>query len=85
MLNIFGQVLGRLGPTTATERELLRQEETIDLRLMSVGDIWTETEFFWRSSVGDRVGLVYLGWDLHQLRVSMPRLRSREGTCFLTT
>ena len=63
MLNIFGQGLDRLGPTTATERELLWQEETIDLRLMSVGDIWPKTEICWKILVGDRVGLVYLGRD----------------------
>ena len=59
-MRIFGQGLDQLGPITAPERDMRRQEETIDSESTPVGDIFTNTNVCWRSLVGACVGLVYL-------------------------
>ena len=45
----------------APYQELRHREETIDMRLTYVRDISSETNVCWKSLVGGRVGLGYLG------------------------
>ena len=60
MLKIFSWGSDWFGTIVAPERELRRQEETIDPGSRPVGDIWPETNICWRSLVGARGGSGYL-------------------------
>ena len=60
MLEIFGRCFDPLGPITALERELRRQEQIIDPGSTPVGDIWSEADNFRGSLVRAGVGSGYL-------------------------
>ena len=59
-MEIFVRVSYQVGPITALEWELRRQEEIIDPVPTHVDDIWTKDDVCWGSVVRDSVGSVYL-------------------------